>query len=501
MPGLSNFRRRLADVALAELANYGGIPETDPPLRPRIYKTYLADLALADPNDPQGWAMPADITSWAWSATFISWCVSQAGAKRQEFDFSIRHSTFTQKAIADALQNRGLFRGRRIGDYAPQIGDLIVANRAKGKITYDQAATNNNFPSHSAIVVDFTVRNGVRFAVTIGGNEGDTVGRTEVALTAAGLVKQRTINPYVCVIETLKEDGPAPAATVKSTGLPASFRGHGTFFHDMAATIADYGSIPNVVAAMQRAGMGHAWVRIHGVSAYAGKAKADNKEMIAALKTAGIAVAGWGWCQGANPKGDAALAVKELKDYGLTDYVADIEPGVNNAQWTALEVQQVCEGVRKAGLGGGLAVSSFALVDWHEPQVMKAAAPFIDAWAPQVYWFNFPNSKMVQQFQRPGGGAYTAGDPGQYADLCLDRWAALTAPTAKPLIMTGQAYWGESNFTQAQADAKLAAFLKSWNGYSRIAGLNWWHLGGGSGMSHAMLEAIVAARLAAKPYS
>ena len=133
--------------------------------------------------------------------------------------------------------------------------------------------------------------------------------------------------------------------------------------------------------------------------------------------------------------------------------------------------------------------------------MLAAALPYVDAVAPQVYWFNFPNAKMVHQFKRPDGTAYTVGDPGQYADLCIDRWRRLMTGIAKPIILTGQAYWGEANFSQAEAEAKLTAFLNKWNGYGRICGLNWWHFGGGDATSHAMLETMVAAKLGAKPYA
>jgi hypothetical protein len=85
-------------------------------------------------------------------------------------------------------------------------------------------------------------------------------------------------------------------------------------------------------------------------------------------------------------------------------------------------------------------------------------------------------------------------------ELCIDRWRRLMGASQKPLVVTGQAYWGEGN-TQAEAEAKLEHFLGNWNGYSRVVGLNWWHLGGGQAMSHLMLERITAARLGQKNYA
>ena len=42
------------------------------------------------------------------------------------------------------------------------------------------------------------------FALTIGGNESDSIRSTLVRLTNSGLIKQRARNPYISVIEDLK---------------------------------------------------------------------------------------------------------------------------------------------------------------------------------------------------------------------------------------------------------------------------------------------------------
>lgn len=502
----TDFAHVLASVAVGEHQDFAGVHETDPRLKKRIYDTYLAELKLADPNDPLGWKQSSNITKWAWSATFTSWCALKAGATVKEFDFSIRHAVFIQKAILNADDGSGVFRAYRITDRAPDIGDVICNNRAGGAVTYDQARDRDDYNSHSAIVVEFTEHDNKRYAVTIGGNESDSVRRTEVELTKQGFVKQRSADSYICVIATLKGlpgDAAGTAAIAAAlapqpTGqLSPALRGHGTFVYDAAATINDYGSADNVAKAMLRAEMQHAWLRVHGRQPLGAAQKQATGRLVDALKAHNVAVAGWGWCQGDDPKVDARSALKEVAAYGLTDYVADIEPGHNNSLWTIAEIEQFC-GLVRADLPGSFAVSSFALVDWHEPHLMRATLPFVDALAPQVYWFNFPNKTMVQQFKRPDGSDYRRDHPGEYAGLCLDRWARLAISDPKPLILTGQAYWGEGSFSQSDAEAKLDAFLAGWGGFAKIAGLNWWHFGGGTGMSHAMLESIVEAHLGAK---
>jgi hypothetical protein len=498
---IGEFARRLVAVAEGEERTFGGVPETDTRLKKRIYDTYLAELRAADPHNELGWAMSPNITKWAWSATFVSWCMLAAGAARTEFALSVRHAMYIKAAIANQDAGQGLFRAHPIADYAPQLGDVITMNRGGGKVTYDQARTLKSYDSHGAIVVALIERMGKKYAVTIGGNEGQSVRRTEVALTADGRVKPRAEDPFIGVIQTLKDSAPAiaappPPAQAAAPQLSAAFRRHGSYIYDAAATIADYGSIDLLVAAMQRAGMSHAWVRIHGTQPYGPTTKQLNRQLISALKTGGIAVAGWGWCQGATPLQDAAMALRECAAYGLQDYIADIEPGHSNSQWTVAEVQAFCGKVRQ-GLAGSFALSTFALVDWHEPHLLTAALPFVDAVAPQIYWFDYPNQRMLDQFRRPDGTAYPAKEPGAYVDLCLDRWAKAMAGTQKPIVFAGQAYWGEGN-TQMEAEAKLNRFLASWSAFDRVVGINWWHFGGSTGMSHAMFEAIVAADLDSK---
>ncbi len=502
----TDFGLTLASVAIGEHQAFSGIHESDARLRKRVVDTYLEELKVADPDDNLGWDQSNDITSWAWSATFTSWCVLAAGAALEEFDFSIRHAVFIQRAIQNEDAGEGVFRARKIDTYAPDIGDLICNNRSGGKITYDQARDSDNYSSHSAIVVEFVEHGSKRYAVTIGGNESDSIRRTEVELTKAGFIKQRSSDPYICVIENSKTTGAELAGVSIANGVPApasadmlssALRGHGTFIYDAIATISDYGSAENVAKAMVRAEMQHGWIRVHGRQPFSTPQKNATQELVAVLRAEGVFVAGWGWCQGEDPHAEAKSALKELARYSLTDYIADIEPGHNNSVWTVPEIEEFCDTVRD-GLGGTFAISSFALIDWHEPHLMRAALPFVDAFAPQVYWFNFPSKAMVKQFKRPDGTNYNLNDPGSYADLCLDRWVKLSVTDPKPLIMTGQAYWGEGSFSQTDAEKKLQTFLDNWRGFERLAGLNWWHFGGGTGMSHAMLEAIVEAELGAK---
>ncbi|EJN33826.1 hypothetical protein PMI35_00701 [Pseudomonas sp. GM78] len=281
--------------------------------------------------------------------------------------------------------------------------------------------------------------------------------------------------------------------------LPASFCGHGTYIYDVPSTIKRFSDVQGVVSTLQSMDMSHAWVRVHGTSAYSASSKKLIGTLIDALQTEGIAVAGWGWNQGVSPATESRLAIKELQFFGLNDYVADIEHGHNNSSWTAAEIADYCRRVREA-VTGGFGVTTFSLIDWHEPQLMRAALPFVDMFNPQVYWFNFPNAKMLKQFKRSNGTPYESASPSAYAELCLDGWVKLMGATPRPIVMTGQSYWGEAGFSKEEADRKLDKFLASFSAFARVAGLNWWHAGGSSAMSTHMLDAIKAAGLGGKTF-
>ncbi len=254
-----------------------------------------------------------------------------------------------------------------------------------------------------------------------------------------------------------------------------------------------------VIEAMKNAGMSHAWVRIHGEKAYSSASKKAISGFVDDLKTVGISVAGWGWCQGADAVADAKLALKELDYFKLTDYVADIEHGHHNANWTESEITNFCTRVR-AGVSGGFGITTFPLIDWHEPKLMKAAIPFVDMFNPQVYWLHYPNKKMVKQFKRPNGKSYTVNNAAEYTELCLDGWTKLMGSMKMDFVLTGASYWGEGN-TRADGEDKVDEFLSQWNRFNRVIGLNWWHFGGDKAMSYRMLDSITKAKLGAKTYT
>lgn len=188
----TTFSKKLATIAQGQYDDFHVHSEDDPPLANQIRK-YWTGLGFAFPG-----------TGTPWSAVFVSWCVKQAGATAHEFKFNAAHSQFVFEAIKNQMAGTGVFRGRKINEYAPQIGDIVQNNRGGTTHDYSFAAAHKSYASHSAIVIEVGTDSQGGFAVTIGGNESDSVRKKEIRLTNNGLIKQRSSNPYMCVIQNLK---------------------------------------------------------------------------------------------------------------------------------------------------------------------------------------------------------------------------------------------------------------------------------------------------------
>lgn len=271
-------------------------------------------------------------------------------------------------------------------------------------------------------------------------------------------------------------DAPRPATVpaVPVASQRPAFSGRGAYTYQMADILAEFESIEASVQEMKRCHLNHLWVRIHG-RGYVGDAPSSNidrqQELIDAARQAGIAVAGWGWCQGLDPAADAQLALKALQQFGIEDYVADIEQGVNSAQWTEGEVLSFVNLVRPHVKG--LAVSSHGFIEYQKPSIFNSCAPFVDCFNPQAYWYSDkPNRKMLN-FVHASEADYPLGKPNYYAKLCYDRWTHLYG---RPIVLSGHTA-PEGDFTRAEAEIQLQAFLNSFTPPHGLVGLNYWHWG------------------------
>lgn len=297
--------------------------------------------------------------------------------------------------------------------------------------------------------------------------------------------------------------------------LTDAFRGHGTLVYLADETLAKFhNDTAALVAALKQGGMSHVWIRLHDYKMKP-EPEAPTRRLVDALRGASIALAGWGFDAGHDPVRDAESAARMVQDYGLTHYVADIEQDEHGSTWTVEKVPVFLRKL-KANLpdGAQVLVSSYPYLKDKHPELMRAAAPIADGFAPQIYWQKYPSAAMLQRQSLPPRPTrpYTAekdeGEPAAYADLCLDWWRE--AVGSKPIVLTGQAYWEKypkRPVSQAIAEAKLRRFLERFSGWSRICGINWWHLGhrvntaADGAMTRDMFDAIAAARLDQKPFA
>jgi hypothetical protein len=188
----SAYAKRVAAVAQRQYDLYHQTSEEQSPLKEQI-RIYWEEIGFTFPG-----------VQTAWSAVLVSWIMRNSGAGTNEFKASNAHSRFVFWAIANLQNNTGLFHAHRLEDYAPRVGDIIHNNRNGQILTYAFAAAHQSYESHSAIVVEVGNDANGGYAITVGGNEADTVGRKRVSLHPDGKVLQRASNPYICVIQNLK---------------------------------------------------------------------------------------------------------------------------------------------------------------------------------------------------------------------------------------------------------------------------------------------------------
>jgi hypothetical protein len=213
---LANELPRIVHCAIDEFDRFGGVKEADEPLRSRIEQYYeAAGNPKLDPLDNP------------WSAAFISFCVKASGATSNQFAFSAQHSVYVFRAIKNQENDRGDFRGYRITEYSPKLGDIVQHNRPSGSIDFDEARQSADYESHAAIIVAFATLNGIRGVVTVGGNEGgagpgtQTVGKKFFPVDVNGRLKDSSANPkLISVIENRLSRAGATGGDQGNTGRP-----------------------------------------------------------------------------------------------------------------------------------------------------------------------------------------------------------------------------------------------------------------------------------------
>jgi hypothetical protein len=151
------------------------------------------------PPTPQGNGQVSKWNEFPWSAAFISYIMNSSGAGNM-FRYSGRHAVYVVASVKNRNTPNSPFRGYLINEMRPEVGDLICAPRGANKdLTYEQIVETGDFQSHCDIVV---AKNSSTVEA-IGGNVGDTVAKTIVALDANGFLKvtDKSFRPWFVVIK------------------------------------------------------------------------------------------------------------------------------------------------------------------------------------------------------------------------------------------------------------------------------------------------------------
>jgi hypothetical protein len=117
-----------------------------------------------------------------WSAAFVSWVMKKAGAGNA-FKYSAAHAAYIKAAKDNRLANNtNPFKGYRINEAKPAVGDLVCKRRAGSEANYENIRVGHK--THCDIVTE--VQPGR--LTTIGGNVSDSVSKTNVSTDSNGYI-------------------------------------------------------------------------------------------------------------------------------------------------------------------------------------------------------------------------------------------------------------------------------------------------------------------------
>lgn len=314
-----------------------------------------------------------------------------------------------------------------------------------------------------------------------------------------------------------------------------AFRGHGVFTYLPEDTMRYYANYPasmghgpslfermkgifwrseraaaaspdGFVRAVKDMNMSHVWVRLFGLEG--AMPEAPTRTLITALKAANINVAGWGYCHGRDWRGELSTALSTMRAQGLTAFVADIEPGRllggTKSKWAIEDFKSFVDGLTSALGKDNVGISTWPVLkiqndpEYPSMRLMQAVADKVAMFAPQAYWMKYPTTV---HYQATGftESEFPRNDPESFVRLVVASWRR--TGFNRPLVVTGQAYWGEGAPPQAEIERKLETFTRTYSEWSNITAINWWHAGGSLAMSRAMQDSLKAARLNDKPYA
>jgi hypothetical protein len=299
-----------------------------------------------------------------------------------------------------------------------------------------------------------------------------------------------------------------------SVAIHPGFVGHGIFIEGTASgSLGQYSGYPaenppdgglpraiaGFVAALKDMAISSVWLELFNPRGTLDiEGLGGTRELVRALKSANIIPIGWGYCHHANTGRDGALAADLCHRYGITAFVADIEPGnlIDGAvdKWPKQAFVDFVHTLSTTFGKDNLALSTFARLD-KQPDarmLMPLVTGDVAAFAPQVYW--------------------TFADPVTFAEDALASWQSAGVRT--PIVATAQSYWDVADADhprtppRTEVEASVAKFVDGLpnSAWSSLVGLNWFHAGMTfpvefeGAMSQAMIAKIAAAKINKKPF-
>lgn len=232
---------------------------------------------------------------------------------------------------------------------------------------------------------------------------------------------------------------PAPAAPAPRRAEVGALRGKGMWIWKIKAT--EGGDARSIVARARAAGLHQIWVRV-GDSRDGFYAADVLSRLVPAAHDAGIRVVGWAFPYLYDPVADArwsadALAWRSVRGDALDGFSPDIETAGEGVALSSLRAVVYFGLVRPAAGNRVIAATVFQPTDRQLATYPYAAiAPYVDAFAPMVYW--------------------GCVEPGDAASRAMDRLGSMA-----PLHLIGQAYnmGPEGGRAVAPSGAEINRFL------------------------------------------
>ncbi|MGH9124836.1 MAG: hypothetical protein ACRDZ8_08945, partial [Acidimicrobiales bacterium] len=222
-------------------------------------------------------------------------------------------------------------------------------------------------------------------------------------------------HPTVLVPESQLPTPPSPAPRVKDL---SAISDKGMFIWQIHLTSG--GDVSAIVNQAVAAGLRQVWVRVgDSFDGFYGASELDT--LVPALHRVGVAVVGWGFPYLYDPVGDAAWTAEAMAWRGpggarLDGWGADIE---TSSEGTALDGTRSSTylGLVRPDMGGRplVAIVFPPTAYWLAHYPYTAEAPYVDAFAPMLYW--------------------SCMEPGADAQMAIQALGAMA-----PLHLIGQAY-------------------------------------------------------------